>query len=179
MNRRQAIVAITAGSILAMPAVSGADPVPDGTAKELAKFDGNWEPGSSINDGKVADLGEKKRTVLVFDGGRMAAVERGRPEGFGTIKVNAGEEPAQIDWKYGDSPAKTGTSKGIYKFDGDTLTICVGGLDPETGRSKTRPTQFKSQEGTGTILLVYKRVKRGIRLQDFRFPADLNEPPSK
>ena len=155
--------------------------------KELAKFDSNWEMVSSTTDGKVADGNKEAKIILVFESGRMAALEGERPVGYGTIKVNAGENPAQIDWKYGDSPAKTGTSKGIYKFDGDTLSICVGDLDPTTGRSKTRPTRFESREGTRTTLQVYKRVKRSIRLRDLHFPrlrdlhfpADLNEPPSK
>ena len=148
-------------------------------AKALAKFDGNWELVSSTNGGKRADLSEVRGGVLVFDGGRMAAVERGQAVGYGTIKVDADKTPARIDWKYGDSPAKTGTSRGIYKFDGDELTICTGELDPRNGQSKSRPSRFESREGSGTILLVYRRVDRGIHLQDFHFPDDLNEPPSR
>ncbi len=148
-------------------------------AKALVKFNGNWELVSSTNDGKWADLSEVRGGVLVFDGGYMAAVERGQAVGYGAIKVDAVEARAEIDWRYGDSPAKTGTSKGIYKFDEDGLTMCFGELDPRNGQSKFRPSRFESREGSKTILLVYKRVDRRIRLQDFPFPDYLKVPPSK
>ena len=41
--------------------------------------------------------------------------------------------------------------KAIYKFEGDTLTICLGPLGPET-----RPNEFSEKEGD---LLVFERVK--------------------
>lgn len=160
--------------------VSAGDAASEADAKALARFDGNWELVSSTSDGKQADLREVGVHVLVFEGGRMAAVDnRERPVGYGTINVDADEAPAQIDWKYGDSPAKTGTSKGIYKFDEDSLTVCTGELDPRVGQSKSRPSRFESREGSGTTLLVYRRVDRGIHLQDLNFPDDLIEPPSR
>src|SRR4051812_24265843 len=131
-------------------AAAGTDPMGGRTAKELARVDGNWELTASITDGKTADLGARKRVVLVFEGGRMAAVEQSRPMGYGTIKVRAEEVPAQIDWRYGDSPAKTGVSEGIYKFEGDTLTICVGPPVGSAGRAVPRPARFESGEGSRT-----------------------------
>jgi len=165
--------------VVAVAPAAGDDPAADRTAKELARFDGNWELTASTTDGKAADLGAGTRVVLVFDGGRMAAVERGGPVGYGTIRVRGGEAPAQIDWRYGDSPAKTGVSQGIYKFDGDTLTICVSPAARAAGRAAPRPARFESRAGSGATLLTYRRVQAALRLQDLNFPDYLVEPPSK
>jgi hypothetical protein len=43
--------------------------------------------------------------------------------------------------------------KGIYKIDGDTLTMC---LSP-TGE---RPAKFESTAGGQTILMTFKRMKK-------------------
>ena len=56
--------------------------------------------------------------------------------------------PKRFDVKFSDVQ----TSLGIYRLDGDRLTLCVDdGTD--------QPTEFKSAEGTRTILFRLKREK--------------------
>ena len=43
---------------------------------------------------------------------------------------------------------------GIYEISGDTLKVC---FDPE---GKKRPTEFKTEAGAPTVLVVHKRVKK-------------------
>ena len=50
-------------------------------------------------------------------------------------------------------PAKGVTLKGIYKFEGETLTICYSGI------GKERPTEFASKAGSGAMLFVQKKEK--------------------
>ena len=45
---------------------------------------------------------------------------------------------------------KTVTAKGIYRRDGDVLTVCLGGAIPDEP-----PTEFKAVKGT--LLLTFKK----------------------
>ena len=45
--------------------------------------------------------------------------------------------------------------KGIYALDGDTLTTCDNGPDPD----KSRPAAFEAKSGSGYILITFKRAK--------------------
>jgi uncharacterized protein (TIGR03067 family) len=58
---------------------------------------------------------------------------------------------AAVDYYPGD-PKKL--RKGIWKLDGDTLTIC------EAGRTADRPNEFTAPEGSKRAMWVLKRVKK-------------------
>jgi uncharacterized protein (TIGR03067 family) len=47
------------------------------------------------------------------------------------------------------------TMLGIYKLEGDKLTVCIANED-----DNTRPTEFVSKDGTQTMLIVMKREKK-------------------
>jgi uncharacterized protein (TIGR03067 family) len=58
------------------------------------------------------------------------------------------KNPAHIDWSDGED-----TVPGIYKVEGDTLTICYS-----HNPANDRPTRFESPKGTRLILLTFKRM---------------------
>jgi uncharacterized protein (TIGR03067 family) len=62
----------------------------------------------------------------------------------------AGDKPAGIDLLFADPDAKP-WKQGIYKLDGDVLTICWG--------EKDRPTEFTAKSGSGNRMNVFKRLK--------------------
>jgi uncharacterized protein (TIGR03067 family) len=71
-----------------------------------------------------------------------------------TIKIDATKRPKTIDFTYTSGFLKGKTIKGIYKMDGDDLTVCRG-LNPET----ERPAEFAAPTDSGLLLVVWKRSK--------------------
>src|SRR6516164_3853246 len=140
---------VTAGGIGLLSAAQkeGAD------KKELEKFQGRWVLVSATIDGKAWEEDEIKHRSVVFKGEKLTLLYKDKERGTASLKIDPSKSPAQIDTTAEDGPRQGGTSKGIYKFDGDTLTICFV-LD-----SKDRPTEFASKPGSGTLLIVHKRAK--------------------
>jgi uncharacterized protein (TIGR03067 family) len=59
--------------------------------------------------------------------------------------------PARLDWT---DPAGEDTVEGIYKVDGDVLTLCYS-----HNPADDRPTKFESPTGSRLVVLTFKRVK--------------------
>jgi uncharacterized protein (TIGR03067 family) len=75
-----------------------------------------------------------------------------------TLRVDARTKPKTLDLTQVN---EHGTYLGIYKLDGDTLTLCISkSLTPEVAKTgKDRPTDFSTKSGDGRSLMVYKRQK--------------------
>jgi RNA polymerase sigma-70 factor (ECF subfamily) len=71
-----------------------------------------------------------------------------------TYTLDPATNPKTIDITPEEGDGKGQAVPGIYKLEGDTLTICF-----PCGAQMKRPTEFVSKEGSDTILLVLKRVK--------------------
>ena len=119
--------------------------------KELEKFQGKWATVSVTVDAQ--DEGEIKDRFMAIKGEKATFLDEDKERGTGSMKIDPGKSPAHIDFSYEDGPAKGKTLKGIYKFEGDTLTLCYGGF------GKDRPSEFASKAGSGSILIVQKRAK--------------------
>jgi len=144
------VTLVMAGGIGLLPAAAqekGAD------KKELKKFQGKWVPVSVTVDGKTEEEDEIKDRSMVIKGEKATFMYKDKERGTASLKIDRSKTPAHIDSTYEDGPAKGTTLKGIYKIEGDRLTICYGGI------GKDRPTDFASKPGSGTILVVQKKAK--------------------
>jgi uncharacterized protein (TIGR03067 family) len=68
-------------------------------------------------------------------------------------KVDSTKSPAELDWALRGKAEQT--LRGIYKIDGNTLTLCF-----EDGFDGKRPDKFESLAGTKKMLWTLKRVEK-------------------
>ena len=131
------------GLVLAQPATQA--------QKQL---EGNWIATKAERDGKAADavVGHQ----LSFAGNRFHIQSKdGKPLYAGTVRVNPSAKPAAIDLENTEGVVKGKAWKGIYRLDGDTLTIC----DNEPNLAERRPTVFEAKSGSGYVLITFRRAK--------------------
>jgi uncharacterized protein (TIGR03067 family) len=121
--------------------------------RELNKLVGAWQVLSLVVDGQnlMPKDAAKNRSVVTRDD--MLTVVGGEKETQAALKVNPSKYPQEIDISFTAGPAKGEIFSGLYKLEGDYLTICYSKGDSD------RPTDFTSKPGSGKSLLVYKRQK--------------------
>lgn len=114
---------------------------------------GDWE--SVLNDGERKAGGRPVVVTFAPDGRLKMDDGRSAPD-RGWYKVDAAKDPPQIDWAYPDRPAGRPVERkpwlGVYKLDGDTLTIYFA--------LGTRPTGLAAPEGSDVMRVTYRRVKK-------------------
>ena len=121
-------------------------------AADLKAMVGKWKIEKAVLSGKDITDVIKDAKFEITDGGKYT-LEFGAEKDAGTFTVDASKKPRQLDVKPSAGPLKDKVMKGIYKIDGDSMTICyehAGGDHPKA---------FESKEGTNDLLIVYKRMK--------------------
>jgi uncharacterized protein (TIGR03067 family) len=130
-------------------------PAPKGDIKPAPASDhplmGEWIVDSHVASGKpIARAGKPERIKVTRDRWKIGVV--GMTESC--LSIDATKEPPHIDiWvpvQGDDGPA---INRGIYKLEGDTLTICYR-FDHD------RPTKLESLPRSGNYLIVLKRVQK-------------------
>jgi RNA polymerase sigma factor (sigma-70 family) len=132
------------------PADKPAAVVKEEAPKDEETFVGTWAYVSVESGGRKVPEEQVKEARLVFAAdGKFTAIVKGEKR-EGTYKLDPAKKPKEI------TTTKEGkTHNGIYKLDGDTLTLCM----PE-GDGAERPTEFATKEGTKVVLVVLKREKK-------------------
>jgi uncharacterized protein (TIGR03067 family) len=88
-----------------------------------------------------------------FEGNKLITVGPGNVRVLIEYRLDPTKSPKQIDQLFTGGVIGPWIAKGIYKLEGDTLTICYG------GRNVARPTEFTAKPGDGRTMRVHKRVK--------------------
>jgi uncharacterized protein (TIGR03067 family) len=118
------------------------------------KLQGTWTAMKAERDGKPAKdvLGHR----LSMTGKRFQIRSKdGKLLYEGTFRVDPGAKPASFDFDHTEGALKGKAWKGIYALEGDTLTTCDNGPDPDKGR----PAAFEAKPGSGHILITFQRAK--------------------
>jgi len=118
---------------------------------DLKKLDGEWKIESWVQFGQQVPMDASwnfKGDKYTLDQGNGNVEE-------GTIKLDVDKKPPFMDLDISAGNCKGKLQVGIYKVDGDTLTVCFAWPD-----AKERPTEFESTEKNRAILITLKRPKK-------------------
>lgn len=123
----------------------------DATKAERVKFQGNWRFESMEVQGKRkpdTDFGKYK---VVFQGDQWTVSEGDRIAARTFFRLDPTKSPKTIDIVDID---KGRIIRGIYKLEGDALTVCDRGAE-----KGSRPAEFATQPDSGLVLVVLRRSK--------------------
>ena len=151
MRASLTFVALTmvAASWASIPAVGGPETIPnDG---DLGRLQGRW----------IARAGARREIrVILHVHGRSVDAAITTPQGLrlkvhGEVKLDEAASPRCVDWiKFtGADQQEYPPITGIYKFDGDTFTVCNGGMNG------ARPGEFKAGDGVLSEVVVFQRER--------------------
>jgi uncharacterized protein (TIGR03067 family) len=141
--------------ILAVAGLLAADTPRDDANKEKRKIQATWQCTAAEVNGRKAPEAEISTLKLIFSGEEFTFK---LPDGDvkGNVKMlDTTTDPRLIDLDFKVGPIR-GTLEGIYKVDGDTLTLCLYSM-PDV---KQRPGEFTGKEGSNQFLLVFRREKQ-------------------
>src|ERR1043166_2560660 len=116
----------------------------------LQKLTGKWVPIEATYNGEVVDKDKLENNLLTFNGDKYTS-KRGEKTDEGMIAVDESKTPVTLDVLRTKSDGEKQTIPAICDSSGDKLRICYGFGVP------TRPSEFKSEADTGTLLVTYKR----------------------
>jgi len=124
---------------------------PPAKAPPAPSLVGEWEFVAEVEDGEP-EPGSPGQTLVFAADGMFLAHQDGRCEGAGTYETDPGADLPAVDLvEHGAG----GTMSGIWKVQGDTLTMCVA-RDAKGGRSSA----FIAPPGSDWVLVTLKRVKK-------------------
>lgn len=121
---------------------------------DLPSIQGTWTMVSFEVNGEAVPDGQVKMGRLVVLKDIYELTFGGRTRSF-TIVLNPEPNPRTFDLTARDGPNTGRLFKGIYKVEGDTLTMCRGVTE-----AAERPTEFSTGAESGHSLVVWRRAKR-------------------
>lgn len=123
--------------------------------KELRALEGNWKAvalevvGQALPNDALPDF----TFVIGADGKSTGKMPQG--EYTSKITIDPSKDPKTMDNFHESGSEKGKTQYGIYKLEGDKLTVCI----TSPGRAKSeRPKDFTTKD-TRNVLFEFKRLK--------------------
>src|SRR5262245_61426703 len=123
---------------------------------ELKNFEGLW----ILEDAVLAARDHKedfKGMKLTITGDKYTIAFPGNTDNDdnGTLKIDSGKKPKQIDiTTRKDGPFKGRTLPDIYEFKGDLVVLCLNSAKPD------RPAKFEAPAKSPMMMLTFKKQKK-------------------
>jgi uncharacterized protein (TIGR03067 family) len=142
------LLAIT-GLGLLLVACNRQQPAAAAPKTDLERFQGTWYLVAAVKDGDVLPQDKVKQTTIVFKGDtfRFPGLAEYATSKEGTIKLDENKTPKEID----AISTEKEVMLGIYRMDDNGYKVCFAPA------GKPRPTELRSEAGTGYILQSWGR----------------------
>jgi uncharacterized protein (TIGR03067 family) len=115
---------------------------------DVDRIQGSWQGTKIEVEGRSAPADYVAKGKYIFKGKQLTMLEGDKQAGKATFTLDPAKKPKAIDLTATEGPGKGKTLYGIYRLEGDTLTLCIG---------EKRPNEFT---GAGkAVLLEFKRAK--------------------
>ncbi len=144
------IGAVFLSGLLVVPALA------EKPKKGTGNIEGTWVGVSAEKGGKKLpeELVKKVALTVTFAKGKYEVTMAGKTHEKVAYKVKPGKRVNTIDIVASEGMFKGEVQPGIYKVEGDTLTMASAGKP-----GQERPAEFESKEGSEVELTVFKRKK--------------------
>jgi uncharacterized protein (TIGR03067 family) len=123
----------------------------DAVKNERKQHQGTWTVTSSIYEGQKADAEVMRSITRTVSGDHVVWKRNGKQFAGTKFELDPRQEPKTIDVIPVGGPNRDKRVLGIYKLEGDQLTICMAAAG---GR---RPKEFKAPKGSGCTLRTFRR----------------------
>lgn len=121
------------------------------SADLLKKLTGKWAPVEATYNGEPVGREILDTALLTIDG-KNYTTKYGERTSEGTLSLDDSKTPVTLDLERKRSNGETRITPAICELKDDTLRICYA-----YGENTTRPTAFKSEPDSSTLLVTYKR----------------------
>ena len=147
-------------AVMVVACCTMAAPVPtkDRLKEEMKRFQGRWVPVCVETEGKAIppeDLEDLKALEVLVEVDKVILNEEGTIKDSWTVtfRIDPTTAPRTINLSISVEGSRPKTALGIYRIDGETLTICI--LPPS--KDPERPAEFVTTPGSKNLLWTFKR----------------------
>jgi uncharacterized protein (TIGR03067 family) len=127
----------------------------DEALRELERHQGTWRATSSIYEGQEAPAEIVRSITRTVEKDHVVWKRDGKSFAGTRIELDPARDPRTIDVIPDGGKDRGEHVLGIYKLEGDRLTICMA------APGKPRPNEFKADKGSGWTLRTFTREKAG------------------
>jgi uncharacterized protein (TIGR03067 family) len=127
----------------------------DDVRKELKALEGKWKAVALEAEGKPLPKEAIPDFTYTIEADGKATGKMAQSEYTATMTVNPKKDPKTIDNVHESGAQKGKKQYGVYKLEGDKLTVC---MTPPGGAEGDRPKDFTTKDTTN-VVFVFERVK--------------------